>query len=186
VLSCLRDRRVLARGYASLRLMRSHITVLSIAALLAAPFGAAAQSPDQKKLDVMVGKWSIDIDTKATPLSPANKASGTEECQWFAARHVVCRSEAKGSAGSYGQIRTISYVAARKQYMAHTVDSLGSALVAYGQVNGDTWTFTTDQPAFNIRLTLKIAAGGYTALAEFAGADGKYLTLSEVTATRAK
>jgi hypothetical protein len=35
-------------------------------------------------------------------------------------------------------------------------------------------------------LTLKIAAGGYTALAEFAGADGKYLPLSEVKATRAK
>ena len=104
----------------------------------------------------------------------------------FADRHVVCRSEAKGSAGTYSQMRTLSYVPARKQYVAYTVDSLGSALVGYGQVNGDAWTFTTDQPAFNIRLTLKIAAGGYTALAEFAGADGKYLPLSEVKATRAK
>ena len=51
--------------------------------------------------------------------------------------------------------------------------------MAYGQVTGDTWTFTTDQPAFNIRLTLKIAAGAYTALAEFAGADGKYLPLQK-------
>jgi hypothetical protein len=83
-------------------------------------------------------------------------------------------------------MRTLSYLAARKQYVAYTVDSLGSALVAYGQVNGDIWTFTTEQPAFNIRLTLRIAAGGYTALAEFAGADGKYLSLSEVKATRVK
>ena len=134
----------------------------------------------------MVGKWTIEVDTKATPLSPASKASGTEECQWFANRHVVCRSEAKGSAGAYSQMRTLSYVPARKMYAAYTVDSLGSALLAYGQVNGDTWTFSTDQPAFNIRLTLKIAADGYTALAEFAGADGKYLPLSEVKATRAK
>jgi hypothetical protein len=167
--------------------MKSHITVLLIAGLLAVPSLAAAQTtPDQKKLDVMVGKWSIEVDTKATPLSPANTASGTEECQWFANRHVVCRSEAKGSAGTYSQMRTLSYVPARKMYAAYTVDSLGSALVAYGQVAGDTWTFSTDQPAFNIRLTLKIAAGGYTALAEFAGADGKYLPLSEVKATRAK
>jgi len=73
-----------------------------------------------------------------------------------------------------------------KQYAVYTVDSLGSAVVAYGQVAGDTWTFTTDQPSFNIRLTLKIVAGGYTALAELAGADGKFLPLSEVKATRAK
>jgi hypothetical protein len=58
--------------------------------------------------------------------------------------------------------------------------------VAYGQVSGDTWTFTTDQPSFNVRLTLKIAAGGYTALAEFAGPDGKFIPLSEVAATRVK
>ena len=168
--------------------MKSHIIGLLMAGLVAIPSIAAAQqpSPDQKKLDVMVGKWSIEVDTKATPLSPASKASGTEECQWFANRHVVCRSEAKGPAGTYSQMRTLSYVPARKQYVAYTVDSLGSALVAYGQVNGDTWTFTTDQPGFNIRLTMKIAAGGYMALAEFAGADGKYLPLSEVKATRAK
>jgi len=168
--------------------MKSHIVALLMAGLVAIPSIAAAQqpSPDQKKLDVMVGKWSIEVDTKATPLSPANKASGAEECQWFANRHVVCRSEAKGPAGTYSQMRTLSYLPARKQYVAYTVDSLGSALVAYGQVAGDTWTFTTDQPGFNIRLTMKIAAGGYTALAEFGGADGKWAPLSEVKGTRAK
>jgi len=167
--------------------MRGHITVLLIAGLIGLPSVTTAQTtPDQKKLDVMVGKWSIEVDTKATPLSPANKASGTEECQWFANRHVVCRSDAKGPAGTYSQMRTLSYVPARKQYAVYTVDSLGSALVAYGQVSGDTWTFSTEQPAFNIRLTLKAAAGGYTALAEFAGPDGRFLPLSEVKATRAK
>ena len=156
--------------------------------LLAVPSIAAAQqpSPDQKKLEVLVGQWKIDVDQKPTPLAPATKASGTQECQWFANRHVVCRSEAKGSGGTYSQMQTLSYLPARKQYVAYTVDSIGSALVAYGQVAGDTWTFNTEQPAFNIRLTLKIAATSFTALAEFAGADGKYLPLSEVKGTRVK
>jgi hypothetical protein len=167
--------------------MKGYITALSIVGLLGLGSHAVAQTTaDQKKLEAMVGKWNIEVDTKATPLSPPNKASGTEECQWFANRHVVCRSDAKGSAGAYSQMRTLSYVPARKQYAVYTVDSLGSALVAYGQVSGDTWTFTTDQPTFNVRLTVKIASGGYTALAELAGADGKYLPLSEVKATRAK
>ena len=163
------------------------LTRLIFAALLVLPCTAAAQgSPEQKRLDVMVGRWRVDVDLKATPLSQATKATGTEECEWFAGRHVVCRSEAKGPAGSYSQMRTFSYVAARKEYALYAVDSLGSALLAHGQVNGDTWTFTTNQPAFNIRLTLKMAAGGYTANAEFTGLDGKYLPLSEVRATRAK
>ena len=167
--------------------MKGHITALCAAGVLAVSSAAGAQATaDQKKLDVMVGRWQIDLDTKATPLSPASKATGTEECQWFANRHVVCRSEAKGSAGTYNQMRTLSYVPARKQYAVYTVDSLGSAVVGYGQVAGDTWTFTTDQPSFNVRLTLKMAVGGYTALAELAGADGKFLPLSEVKATRAK
>lgn len=167
--------------------------MLLIAGLLAIPSSAGAQtaaagqpSPDQKRLEALVGQWRIDVDQKATPLAPATKASGTQDCEWFANRHVVCRSEAKGPAGTYSQMQTLSYVPARKQYVAYTVDSLGSALVAYGQISGDTWTFTTDQPAFNIRLTLKIAAGSFTALAEFAGADGKYLPLSEVKGTRVK
>ena len=173
--------------------MKSYRTAVLMAGLLAIPSIAVGQtaaagqpSPDQKKLDVMVGKWSIEVDTKATPLSPASKVSGTEECLWFANRHVVCRSEAKSPTGTYSQMRTLSYLPARKQYVAYTVDSLGTAVVAYGQVSGDTWTFSTEQPAFNIRLTLKIAAGAYTALAEFAGADGKFLPLSEVKGTRAK
>ena len=169
--------------------MNQRITALLIAVgFLAIPSIVAAQqpSPDQKKLEVLVGQWRIDVDQKPTPLAPASKATGTQDCQWFANRHVVCSSEAKGSAGSYSQMQTLSYLPARKQYVAYTVDSLGSALVAYGQVVGDTWTFSTEGPGLNIRLTLKTAAGSYTALAEFAGADGKYVPLSEVKATRAK
>ena len=166
--------------------MKGPITALFSAGVLAVAAAAGAQTADQKKLEVMVGRWQIDLDTKATPLTPASKATGTEECQWFANRHVVCRSEAKGPAGAYSMMRTLSYVPARKQYAVYTVDSLGSAVVGYGQVTGDTWTFTTDQPSFNVRLTLKIAAGSYTALAELAGADGKFVPLSEVKATRAK
>ena len=73
-----------------------------------------------------------------------------------------------------------------KEYAVYAIDSLGTALLAHGQASGDTWTFTTSQPAFNIRLTLKMARDAYTAVAEYSGLDGKYLPLSEVRATRTK
>jgi hypothetical protein len=167
--------------------MNARLAVIVLATLLAVPSTSVAQSaPDYKRLEPMVGRWQIEVDLKATPISQATKASGTEDCEWFANRHVVCRSEAKGTAGTYGQMRTLSYIPAQKQFAAYTIDSLGTSVIAYGQVSGDTWTFTTAQSALNIRLTLKIAAASYSAVVEFAGPDGKYLPLSEVRGTRVK
>jgi hypothetical protein len=169
------------------RRMAPRIAFIIVAALLALPGPSAAQSAtDYKRLEPMVGQWRIDVDLKATPISQATKASGTEQCEWFANRHVVCRSDAKGTTGTYAQMRTLSYIPAQRQFAAYTVDSLGTSVIAYGQVAGDTWTFNTSQSALNIRLTLKIAAASYTAVVEFAGPDGKYLPLSEVRGTRVK
>ena len=166
--------------------MSGCVTRLVLAAVLVLPCTAAAQgSPDLKKLDAMAGRWRVDVDLKATPLSQAAKASGTEDCEWFADRHVVCRSEAKGTTGTYAQMRTLSYIPAQRQFAAYTIDSLGTSVIAYGQVSGDTWTFASQAP-LSIRLTLKIAPASYTALVELAGPDGKYLALSEVRGTRVK
>ena len=164
--------------------MNARILAMIVPMLLAVASASTAQTTEQKALQPMVGRWQVEIDLKATPISQATKATGTENCEWFANRHVVCRSEAKGATGTYNQMRTLSYIPAQKQYAVYTIDSLGTALIAYGQAAGDTWTFTTAQSALTIRLTLKVAARSYTALAEFAGPDGKYVALSEIRATR--
>ena len=167
--------------------MNARMASVIVAALLALPGSSAAQSAaDYKRLEPMVGRWRIEVDLKATPISQATKASGTEDCEWFANRHVVCRSEAKGTTGTYSQMRTLSHIPAQRQFAAYTIDSLGTSVIAYGQVSADTWTFNTSQSALNIRLTMKLAATSYTAIVEFAGPDGKYLPLSEVRGTRVK
>src|SRR5712692_9852649 len=95
--------------------------------------GAAAQpGPEQKKLDVLVGKWRTDIDFKASAAAAASKASGTEDCEWFANFHVVCHAELTGPAGLYKSMRVISYIPALKQYSSFTVDSLGYAVLSLG------------------------------------------------------
>ena len=92
------------------------------------PLAANAQpGPEHKKLDYLVGKWKVELEIKATGTTPASKASGTEECEWFANLHIVCRGEATGAAGLYKEMRTISYVPALKQYASYSVDSLGYA-----------------------------------------------------------
>jgi len=161
----------------------------AVAACLLAlvPAVAAAQPrPEQKKLDPFVGRWRIDLDVKATAATATGKASGTEDCEWFADLHVVCRSEASGAAGLYRSMRTLSYVPARRSYASYTVDSLGYAVLAFGQPVGNTWTFGSDATGFQVRSVVKLTKDGYTATSEYADNNGKWITASVVTATRAK
>jgi hypothetical protein len=153
--------------------------------VVAAPAGAQP-GPDHKKLDALVGRWTVDIDVKATASTPASKASGSETCEWFASLHVVCRSEATGAAGLYKSMRIISWVAALKQYASYNVDSLGYASLTGGTVAGSTWTFAAELAGIKLRTIVKTSANGYTSTSEYAGADGKWVTSAVITGTRAK
>jgi hypothetical protein len=170
-------------------MMRSALFVCLSAAVVTVSAGGAAYaqpSPEQKKLEYFVGRWKTDTDIKASAASPGGKASGTEDCEWFANLHVVCRAESTGAAGSYRTMRILSYVPALKAYSQYSVDSLGYAVLAAGQVNGDTWTFTTELPGMKLRSTLKTGGAGYSATSEYAGADGKFAVTGTSKAARAK
>lgn len=161
----------------------------ALAALLLAcvPLTAAAQpGPEHKKLNGLVGKWRVEMETKATGSTPASQASGSEDCEWFANLHVVCRAEATGAAGLYKSMRTISYVPALKQYSSYSVDSLGYAVLTLGQVSGSTWTFTSEAGGYKIRSVTKTSDNNYTSTVEYAGADGKWTPSMTIKATRAK
>jgi hypothetical protein len=171
--------------------MRTGVVRLALMAMaIVFGFGAsdagAQPGPEQKRLDFLVGKWRVESDIKASAASPGGKASGTEDCEWFANLHIVCRSELTGAAGLYRTMRVISYVPALKQYSQYSVDSLGYAVLALGQVQGSTWTFTTDLPGMKFRSTMKTSGDSYSTTAEYAGADGKFVATAAGKATRAK
>jgi hypothetical protein len=146
----------------------------------------AQPSPEQKKLEYFVGKWKTDVDIKASAASPGGKASGTEDCEWFANLHVVCRAETTGATGSYRTMRIISYVPTLKAYSQYAVDSYGYAVLSVGQLNGNTWTFTTELPGMKLRSIMKTSNDGYTIASEYAGADGKFSLTGTGKASRAK
>jgi hypothetical protein len=151
------------------------------------PAAANAQpGPEHKKLDYLVGKWKVELEIKASGTTPASKASGTEECEWFANLHIVCRGEATGAAGLYKNMRTISYVPALKQYASYSVDSLGYAVLTMGAISGSNWTFNSDIGGYKMRSVMATKKDDYTATAEYAGADGKWVPTSTIKATRAK
>jgi hypothetical protein len=159
------------------------VAVLTIAC---AQTAHAQPSPEQKKLEYFVGKWKTDVDVKATAAAPASKAAGTEDCEWFANLHIVCKAESTGAAGNYRTMRIISYVPALKAYSQYAVDSVGYAVLSVGQVQGNTWTFTTELPGMKLRSIVKSAADGYATTSEYAGADGKFSPTGTGKASRVK
>jgi hypothetical protein len=161
--------------------------VIACCCLALVPAAAVAQpGPEVKKLEPFVGRWRIALDVKATATTTAGKASGTEDCEWFANLHVVCRSEATGAAGLYRSMRTLSYAPTVQSYASYTVDSLGYAVLTFGKAVGSTWTFSSEATGFKVRSVIKQTKDGYTATSEYAGPDGKWITATVVTATRAK
>lgn len=164
--------------------MTTRVRFFIFVVLLIVTSAALAQpSPEQKKLDVMVGKWQTEIEFKGAAPS---KASGSEDCEWFANLHVVCRSELTGAAGLYRSMRVVSYVPAMKQYAVYTIDSLGYAALTMGTNAGGTWTFTSSGQGWKTRLTMKMSGNSYTSVAEYAGADGKWVTTATSKSSRLK
>ena len=171
------------------RIVRASLTTAMMIAMgsMASIAEAQAQpSPEHKKLAFFVGKWQAEVEVKPTPSSPGGKATGTESCDWFATLHVVCQTETAGAAGTYRGMRILSYIPLLKQYAQYSVDSLGYAILAMGQAQGDTWTFITDLGTAKVRNTMKTSNGSYTTVSEYAGADGKYVTTATSKSTRAK
>ncbi|GEM_PF-3557641 len=150
---------------------------------LASPIAFGQPSPEQKKLESMTGKWQTEIEFKGTT---PGKASGTEECEWFANLHIVCHADLTGAAGLYRAMRTVSWVPAMKQYAVYTIDSIGYAALTMGTSSGNTWTFTSAGPGWKTRLTMKISANEITSTSEYAGADGKWITTASSRSKRLK
>ncbi len=151
------------------------------------PAAANAQpGPEHKKLDYLVGKWKVELEIKASGTTPASKASGTEECEWFANLHIVCRGEATGAAGHAKNMRTISWC--RRSSSTRRIRSTASATPCspWALISGCNWTFNSDIGGYKMRSVMATKKDNYTATAEYAGADGKWVPTSTIKATRAK
>lgn len=158
------------------------VAVLVIAVAAGGSLLFAQAGAEQKRLDPLAGKWRVDVEVKASSAGPGAKATGTDDCVWFANAHLVCTSDA----GAYRAMRTISYIPAAKQYSMYSVDSYGYAVFSMGNVSGSTWTFSTDVGGVKYRTVIKMGSGSYTSVSDYAGADGKWTTMSETKATKLK
>jgi Protein of unknown function (DUF1579) len=171
---------------------RSSVAVILICGftsllLAQAPPAPPKPGPEHKKLEYFVGKWTVEDEIKPNGYVPAGKTVGTETDTLGPGGFYV-ESRAEG-----GQLPTrfgfMAYDSHAKVYTSYYASSVGLVGTGTGTVNGNTWTWMVEDKfageAVKGRTTVTIlSASQYTSKYEMLDANGRYVTLTEGTATK--
>src|SRR5215469_1871041 len=87
---------------------------------------APKPGPEVKKLAVMVGKFTNEGEMKAGamgPTSPAQKATGADDCRWVAGGFgLLCNSTVEMGGVKATEVAIVYYDPTSKMYHYHSVD----------------------------------------------------------------
>ena len=107
---------------------------------------APKPSPEVKKLDVLAGSWTVEGDIKPSPMGPGGKMTESEKCEWMEGGYfLVCHVDFKSSMGNGYGMGVMGYSKDDKAYTYHEFNSWGEAMDSKGAMDGDTWTWTSDE-----------------------------------------
>ena len=150
--------------------MKLRFTIITYAMLLlGAAFSAQAQmempkpAPELKKLDVFAGTWTMEGDMKPGPMGPGGKWTGTEHSDWMEGGYFLQgHSEFKSPMGNAKGPSFMGYDSSDKVYTYDAFNSMGEAEHAKGTVDGDTWSWTSEEKmggqTMKGRYTVKITS----------------------------
>ena len=154
--------------------------------LAQAPPAPPKPGPEHKKLEYLLGKWTVESEIKANEYVPAGKGLGT----------VTYILEPGGfyiESLAEGQIpRTfgiIAYDSHAKAYTSFYASSAGLVGTGIGSVNGNTWTWMVEDrfagKAVKGRTTITmLSPTESTSKYEMADGKGGYTTMVEGKATK--
>ena len=103
--------------------------------------------PEHKKLDMFTGSWTVDGDVKPGHMGPGGKVLETEKCEWMEGNFfLVCTLDYKSNTmGSGSGASYMGYSNDAKAYTYREFNSWGEFTDAKGSLDGDTWTWTSDE-----------------------------------------
>jgi hypothetical protein len=148
-----------------MRRISSFLAFLAVISLVVP--SATAQTPAPKpgpevaKLDYLAGNWISDGDMKPGPMGPGGKFTQTTDIHWMEGNFfLVMHAKVEGAMGKWTSIAVMGYDQTKKAYTYNEFDSTGDAGASVGTVDGDTWTFTSDEnmggTTFKGRYTMKV------------------------------
>jgi hypothetical protein len=166
--------------------------ILIFAASALAQMEAPKPAPELKKLDMFAGSWTLDVDMKASSMNPAGKITENETCQWQEGNFfLICHSDYQGMMGTGVGLSVLGYSTDDKVYTYREFNSWGEFGDSRATVNGDTWTWTSDEKmggmTMKTRFTMKISSPtSYTFAYDMSPDGAKWNTVMDGKATKTK
>jgi len=172
-----------------------NVVIISALWLLAAAALAQNEAPPKpgpeiKKLDVMAGSWLVEGDIKPSPMGPGGKMSEDEKCSWMEGGFfLVCNVDFKSSMGNGYGMGVMGYSTDDKAYTYHEFNSWGESMNSKGTMDGDTWTWTSDEKmgdkVMKSRFTMKFtSASAYNFIYEISPDGSKWSVAVDGKATK--
>ena len=176
---------------------RISLTLFVVCCALLTAVAVPAQAPpppaaELQKLDFMTGHWTAEgTATVGPPGTPSTKWSETTDAEWMDGKYfLVERSDGDyGAMGKAKELAVLGYDPDRKVYTYHAFNSVGEAADSTGRLDGDTWTWTSDEHMNGMimkgRYTMKVLSPtSYTMKYELSPDGTKWMTAMEGTATK--
>ncbi len=173
-------------------------TVFMLAAILITSAAAFAQmgppkpGPEQKKIDMLAGVWTLDGDMKPGAMGPGGKMTETEKCEWMdGGFFLVCKADFKSSMGSGSGLSIMGYSNEDKTYTYREFNSYGEFMESKGSIDSDTWTWTGDEKMGSTvmkgRFTMKFTSPtSYNFTYDMSQDGAKWTTVMDGKATKSK
>ena len=146
--------------------------------------------PELKKLGYFAGTWNWDAELKPGPLGQGGKMTLTEHYEWMEGDFfLISHTDFRTPMGNGTGLTLYGYDPEAKVYTYDEYNSLGEAIHSKGTLEGDTWTYTSDQKmagqTFKGRFTVKmLSPTAYTIRFEISPDGSSWTTLMDGKATK--
>jgi hypothetical protein len=140
--------------------------------------------PEHQRLNVFVGRWNTEGQTRAGPLGPAARITAIDTYEWFPGGFfLVHHVDARIGDEEIKVLEVIGYDASSKTYPMRSFDSQGNFGTHEARVRDGIWTFAGESE----RATVLVSDDGNTMTANWERSDGaRWLPWMDVTLTKAR
>jgi hypothetical protein len=177
--------------------MRFVISALAVS-LIVGSWSAAQQpqmptpTPQHQRMGYFAGNWTADGMVRLSPKGNPAPFSLTETGAWVSNGFFLeTRTSMKSPMGPINSVRVMGYNPEDGLYTYNVYNSLGEHQMATGKLQGNTWTWTSEQKMNGVvsqaRYTMTtVTPDSYTFKQEVATPGGGWATVMEGKASRAQ
>jgi uncharacterized protein DUF1579 len=175
--------------------MKLVVAIAAVCLFVSSVGGAQPQqqptpSPQHQRMGYFAGNWKAEGMMKLSPNGNPAPFSLTESGEWVTEGFFLeTRTKMKGPMGPINSVRVMGYNPENGLYTYNVYNSLGEHQMATGKLDGNTWTWTSEQKLNGVvaqaRYTVTVATpDSYTFKQEVATPKGGWATVMEGKASR--